>query len=100
RIIALIYTTKDTYVSLAMSRGVDVAWLQEQTGVAYETLRRHYGKWMRSHGSDQIRKLVARPAQVDPRMDPRWAQRSGSRDVPGVYGVRGGGLEPGEPAEF
>ena len=66
-----LYATKDTYVSLAMSRGVDVAWLQEQAGVAYDTLRRHYGKWMRSHGSDQLRKMVDRPARMDPRMDPR-----------------------------
>ena len=40
-----------------MSRGVDPIWLQEQTGVRFETLKLHYGKWMRSEGADQLAKL-------------------------------------------
>jgi len=61
-----LYATKDTYVSLAMSRGVDPVWLQEQTGVRFETLRRHYGRWMRSEGADQLRKL----GQLAPKLAP------------------------------
>jgi hypothetical protein len=29
-----LYATKDTYVSTALTRGVNLAWLSEQTGVA------------------------------------------------------------------
>lgn len=52
-----LYATKDSFVSLAMSRGVDPIWLQEQTGVRFETLKLHYGKWMRSEGANQLEKL-------------------------------------------
>ena len=41
-----IYATKDTYISTALTAGVNTAWLEAQTGVRYETLRRHYGKWV------------------------------------------------------
>jgi len=38
------HATKDTYISVALSAGVKIPWLEAQTGVRYETLRRHYGK--------------------------------------------------------
>jgi hypothetical protein len=43
-----LYATKDTFVTAALEAGVRIAWLEQQTGVAYATLRRHYGKWMPS----------------------------------------------------
>jgi hypothetical protein len=39
-----LYATKDTYVSCALTRGVSMTWLSEQTGVPDATLRKHYGK--------------------------------------------------------
>ena len=69
-----LYATKDSYVSLAMSRGVDPVWLQEQSGVRFETLRRHYGVWMRGEGANQLAKL----ADLAPQLAPR---RSGLRQV-------------------
>jgi len=33
------YATKDTYVSLALTKGVNLTWLSEQTGVMESTLR-------------------------------------------------------------
>jgi integrase len=43
-----LYATKDTAVSLALATGRDdmMLWLVQQTGVAIETLRRHYAKWI------------------------------------------------------
>lgn len=41
-----LYCTKDTFVTMALGIGVKIAWLEAQTGVRYETLRRHYGKWV------------------------------------------------------
>jgi hypothetical protein len=47
-----LYATKDTYVSTALTRGVNLAWLSEQTGVADATLRRHYGKFIHADAAD------------------------------------------------
>jgi integrase len=38
-----LYATKDTYVTQAMAKGAPPWWLEKQTGVKWETLRRHYG---------------------------------------------------------
>ena len=43
---AQLYATKGTYVSTGLTRGVNLAWLSEQTGVADATLRRHYGRFI------------------------------------------------------
>ena len=43
-----LYATKDTYISTALTA---------QTGVRYETMRRHYGKWLRTEGADQLQKI-------------------------------------------
>jgi integrase len=47
-----LYATKDPYVSTALTRGVNLAWLSEQTGVADATLRRHYGKFIHADAAD------------------------------------------------
>jgi hypothetical protein len=57
-----IYCTKDTFVSAALTLGAKVAWLEQQTGVSYATLRRHYGQWM-DVGDDSELRLFA---QLDP----------------------------------
>jgi hypothetical protein len=49
-----IYTTKDTFVTTALQAGVKVAWLEAQTGVAYATLKRHYGKWITPAGESEL----------------------------------------------
>ena len=59
-----LYATKDTYVSAALTAGVDIAWLEAQTGVRYETLKRHYGKWLRTQGQDQLRNSANWPPGV------------------------------------
>ena len=41
-----LYATKDTFVTTALEAGVEIAWFEQRTGVAYATLRCHYGKWM------------------------------------------------------
>src|SRR4029077_12293216 len=54
-----VYATKDTFVTTALLAGVKIAWLEQQTGVAYATLRRHYGKWMPSEGESELRRFAA-----------------------------------------
>src|SRR5262249_60185749 len=50
-----LYSTKDTFVTTALQKGVKIAWLEAQTGVNYATLRRHYGKWMPIEGESELR---------------------------------------------
>ncbi len=45
-----LYTTKDSYVSLAMSRGVDPVWLQEQAGSPVTTKSRCEEGDLNPHG--------------------------------------------------
>jgi hypothetical protein len=47
-----LYATKDTYVSNALTRGVNLSWLSKQTGVADGTPRRHYGKFIHADAAD------------------------------------------------
>ena len=61
-----IYSTKDTYVSFALTRGVNISWLVGQTGVSYPTMLRHYGIYLRGEGADQLLMLVSDTARVGP----------------------------------
>jgi integrase len=47
-----VYSTKDTFCSIYISRGGRWSWLSEQTGVAVQTLRRHYAKYERTAEDD------------------------------------------------
>jgi integrase len=52
------YSMKDSFVSLAlMTPGMNVQWLERQTGVALETLKTHYAKWHPSVGQSELEKI-------------------------------------------
>lgn len=53
-----VYALKDTYISIALSKGVNISWLVGQTGVSYATMLKHYGTFLRSEGPDQLLKLT------------------------------------------
>lgn len=61
-----LYCTKDTFITLALSVGVKIAWPETQTGVSYATLRRHYGAWMPMEGESELRRF----AVLDPTLFP------------------------------
>jgi len=44
-------------VSLALTAGVNVHWLEGQGGVSYLVLRKHYGRYMTSEGPDRLAKM-------------------------------------------
>ena len=69
-----LYATKDTYVSTVLTTyaGSKVPWLEAQTGVRYETLRRHYGKWIRGGEGSALEEL-----DLLARLAPSWPPRSG-----------------------
>jgi integrase len=54
-----LYCTKDTFVTMALGIGVKIAWLEAQTGVRYETLRRHYGKWVPLDRDSELNRFAA-----------------------------------------
>jgi hypothetical protein len=47
-----VYATKDTFCSIYISNGGRWSWLSEQTGVAVQTLRRHYATYERTAEDD------------------------------------------------
>jgi integrase len=49
-----LYSTKDTYMSVALTNGVSLSWLSEQTGVAVTTILKHYGRFLHSSLTDDL----------------------------------------------
>jgi integrase len=64
------YAAKDTFISTALTAGVNTMWLEAQTGVRYETMKRHYGKWLRLEGANQLRKIALSAGQLAPELAP------------------------------
>ena len=95
-----LYATKDTYISTALTDGVNIAWLEAQTGVRYETMRRHYGKWMRAGGGGEVIKL----GKLDPGLDPEEPEDSEVVDFTEGEECEEGDLNPdssqGKPTQF
>src|SRR5437870_1370425 len=94
-----LYCTKDTFVTTSLNAGVKIAWLEQQTGVAYATLRRHYGKWMPSEGESELLRFAA----LDPGLFTGQIVSAGRGRADTIFAsgrkserrkVRKGGLEP------
>jgi len=77
-----LYCTKDTFVTMALGIGVKIAWLEAQTGVRYETLRRHYGKWVPLERDSELNRFEesdpelfhSRPGKLCPQLSTDGAQ--------------------------
>jgi integrase len=97
-----LYATKDTYVSVALTKGVNLNWLSEQTGVAETTLRTHYGRFIHASHTDalELSKIESddtHPVQFAPHLPLR---RSPEKKIPLVYTenlVEQKGFEPSTP---
>ena len=85
-----LYATKDTYISTALTAGVNATWLEAQTGVRYETMRRHYGKWLRAEGANQLAKI----AQLAPELTPEGLSCSEVAETRGELECERGDLNP------
>ena len=57
-----LYACKDTYVSTVLPVK-PIPWIEEQTGVVYATLRKHYGRWLPRRQDDRASKLLNRLAR-------------------------------------
>jgi integrase len=62
-----LYSAKDTYLSHALTNGVSLTWLSEQTGVAVPTILKHYGRFVHSSETDafELSKIESHRRQND-----------------------------------
>lgn len=90
-----LYATKDSYVSLAMSRGVDPVWCKSrpESGSRRSSVTTANGCVVK--GATNRRNWPVQAPTVDPR--PRWTNESTVFSM--GKEVRGGGLEGGRPHE-
>ena len=90
-----LYCTKDTCVTTALRREVKIAWLEAQTGVSYATLKRHYAKWLRDEGREDMNRFVGKSeSESCPRSDVSVPGPPTEPSKTGDLEMRGGGLEP------
>jgi integrase len=91
-----LYATKDTYISTVLPLKA-IPWIEEQTGVRYETLRRHYGKWLPRPGQDDTARALdqlAREGSLFPVRDPRGNKVAQRADLADAEKCRGGDSNP------
>lgn len=53
------YAMKDTFVSIALMSRTDPQWLEQQTGVALQTLKAHYARYFPGIGQQELAKMSA-----------------------------------------
>jgi len=53
------YATKHTYISVALSAGVNIKWLAEQCGTSVAMIEKHYGRYINDDGDAPLRELLA-----------------------------------------
>jgi len=51
------YATKHTYISVALTAGVNIKWLAEQCGTSVTMIEKHYGRYVRDDGDAPLRAL-------------------------------------------
>jgi hypothetical protein len=90
-----IYCTKDTFVTTCLQVGVRIAWLENQKGVSYTTLRRHYGKWMPREGESELQEFQALdPGLFSPGLAPKRKQRAQVPEITKLEKCEEGDLNP------
>ena len=89
-----LYAMKDSYISTALTAGVNTMWLEAQTGVRYDTMKRHYGKWLRLEGASQLRKIARSVGRLAPRLAPREDDESQTADLADEVKCERGDLNP------
>lgn len=91
-----LYSAKDTYISLAVTNGVSLTWLSEQTGVGVATLLKHYGRFVHSSETDDFElSKIETSVQFGHQLGHRGAENAQ------LFGIRTSptGFEPGRDRE-
>ncbi len=52
------FATRHTYISVALSHGVNIKWLAAQCGTPVEMIERNYGRYIRDDGDAPLRALL------------------------------------------
>ncbi len=52
-----LYDCRHTFISLALSKGVNLKWLAEYCGTSVEMIERRYGRFIQAAGKDELDKL-------------------------------------------
>ena len=98
-----IYSCKDTYISTVLPLK-PIPWIEEQTGVTYATLKKHYGRWLpqrrddaASRALDTLARMKAGElctASTTPRTRARMQRRDPSSGSSDLGDCRGGESNP------
>ncbi|MGH7848092.1 MAG: site-specific integrase [Candidatus Binatia bacterium] len=58
------YATRHTYISMALSHGVNIKWIAEQCGTSVEMIEKNYGRFIRNDGDEPLRQLLAAKVEL------------------------------------
>jgi integrase len=51
------YATRHTYISVALTAGVNIKWIAQQCGTSVAMIEKHYGRYIRDDGDAPLRVL-------------------------------------------
>jgi integrase len=51
------YATRHTFISLALSHGLNIKWVAEYCGTSVQMIEKHYGRYITSDAKEQLKKL-------------------------------------------
>src|SRR5207249_502266 len=51
------YTTRHTFISAALSQGVNPKWLAEYCGTSLAMIEKHYGRYIKSDSKEQLKRV-------------------------------------------
>jgi len=58
------YATRYTYISVALSAGVNTKWLAEQCGTSVAMIEKHYGRYIKGDGDAPLRDLLGAKSET------------------------------------
>jgi len=70
------YATRHTYISVALSAGVNIKWLAEQCGTSVAMIEKHYGRYIRDDGDAPLRALLGGKTETFTETFPGYQRKS------------------------
>ena len=61
------YATRHTFISDALSQGINIKWVAEYCGTSVAMIEKHYGRYIKSDSAEQLRRLFAPQTETLPR---------------------------------
>ena len=60
------YSTRHTFISVGLSKGVNIKWLAEYCGTSVAMIEKHYGKYIGGDSQEQFARLVGAKTETFP----------------------------------